>query len=153
MWLVTQSCLTLFYPMEPSRLICPWDFPGKNTGVSCQFLLQGILPTQGLNPSLLHCRRILYRLNHQGSPLLRLMEDFWSAHGIVTLDYLRLFFFFFYLTFRPPEDPRFLGSSLCSCCCEASQQRALGVNFISFSCWVSSVPCRHGSLDLSMMAE
>ena len=33
--------------------LCPWNFPGKNTGVSCQFLLQGILPTQGSNPHLL----------------------------------------------------------------------------------------------------
>ena len=33
---------------------CPWDFPGKNTGVSCHFLLQGIFPTQGSNPRLLH---------------------------------------------------------------------------------------------------
>ena len=39
---------------KPSRLLCPWDFPGKNTGVSCHFLLQGIIPTQGSNLSLLH---------------------------------------------------------------------------------------------------
>ena len=40
-------------------------FPGKNTGVSCHFLLQGIFLTQGLNLRLLHCRQILPRLNHQ----------------------------------------------------------------------------------------
>ena len=34
----------------PTRLLCPWDFPGKNTGVDCHFLLQGIFPTQGPNP-------------------------------------------------------------------------------------------------------
>ena len=39
---------------------CPWDFPGKNTGVGCLFLLQGIFPTQESNPHHLHCRRILY---------------------------------------------------------------------------------------------
>ena len=39
---------------------CPWDSPGKNTGVGCQFLLQGIFPTQGLNPGVLHCRQTLY---------------------------------------------------------------------------------------------
>ena len=39
---------------------CPWDFPGKNTGVGCHALLQGIFPTQRLNPGLLRCRRILY---------------------------------------------------------------------------------------------
>ena len=35
--------------LQPSRLLCPWDFPGKNTGVFCQFLLQGIFPTHGSN--------------------------------------------------------------------------------------------------------
>ena len=44
------------------------DFPGKNTGVGCYALLQGIFPAQGSNPGLLHCRWILYQLNHQGSP-------------------------------------------------------------------------------------
>ena len=38
----------------PARLLCPWDSPGKNTGVGCQNLLQGIFLTQVLNPSLLH---------------------------------------------------------------------------------------------------
>ena len=42
------------------------NFPGKNTGVGCHFLLQGIFPIQGSNPGLLHCRQILYQLNHQG---------------------------------------------------------------------------------------
>ena len=39
--------------LYPARLLCPWDFPGKNTGVGCHFLLQGIVPTQGLNLHLL----------------------------------------------------------------------------------------------------
>ena len=42
--------------------------PGKNIGVGCHALLQGIFPTQGLNPGLPHCRQILYHLSHQGSP-------------------------------------------------------------------------------------
>ena len=42
------------------------DSPGKNTGVGCHAFLQGIFPTQGSNPGLLHCRRILYCLSHQG---------------------------------------------------------------------------------------
>ena len=54
--------------LQPTRLLCPWDFPGKNTGVGCHFLLQGIFPTQGSNSGLLHCRQILYHLRHQGSP-------------------------------------------------------------------------------------
>ena len=54
--------------LGPTRLLYPWDFPGNSAGVDCHFLLQGILPTQGLNPGLLHCRQTLYRLSHQGSP-------------------------------------------------------------------------------------
>ena len=44
------------------RLLCLWDFPGKNTGVGCHSLLQGIFSTHGSNPSLLHHRQILYHL-------------------------------------------------------------------------------------------
>ena len=53
--------------LHPARLLCPWDSPGKNTGVGCHFLLQGIFPTQGSNPGLLLCRQMLYPLSHQGS--------------------------------------------------------------------------------------
>ena len=52
----------------PIKLLCPWDYPSKNTGVGCHFLPQGIFPTQGSNPLLLPCRRILYCLSRQGSP-------------------------------------------------------------------------------------
>ena len=52
---------------KPARLLCPWDFPGKNTGVGYHFLLQGIFPTQELNPGLLHCRQILHSLSHRVS--------------------------------------------------------------------------------------
>jgi len=44
------------------------DSPSKNTGMGCHALLQGIFPTQGLNPGLPQCRQILHCLNHQGSP-------------------------------------------------------------------------------------
>ena len=37
--------------LKPARLLGPWNFPGKNTGVGCYFLLQRILPTQELNPA------------------------------------------------------------------------------------------------------
>ena len=56
--------------LQPSRLLCSWDSLGKNTGVSCNFLLQGIFPIQESNLGLLHCRQILYHLNHQGSDTL-----------------------------------------------------------------------------------
>ena len=66
--LVSQSCSTLCNPMNHSLPgPCPWNSQGKNTGVDCHFLLQGIFPTQGLNLGPLHCCQILYHLSHQGS--------------------------------------------------------------------------------------
>ena len=55
----------------------PWNSPGHNTGVGSPFLLQGIFPTQGSNPGLPHCRRILYQLSHKGRP--RILE--WVAYS------------------------------------------------------------------------
>ena len=66
-----QLCPTLCDPMDwtvAHRLLCPWDSPGKTTGVGCHVLLQGIFPTQGLNPHLLcllRYRQTLYCLSHQ----------------------------------------------------------------------------------------
>ena len=57
-------------------LYSPWNSPVQNTGVGSLSLLQGIFPTQGLNPGLLHCRWILYQLSHKGSP--RILE--WVAY-------------------------------------------------------------------------
>ena len=57
-------------PWLYTRLLHPWNFPGKDTGVDCHFLLPGIFPTQGPNPDLPHCRQALYHLSHQGSPCL-----------------------------------------------------------------------------------
>ena len=50
--------------LQPARLLRPWDSPGKDTGVGCQALLQGVFPTQGSNLGLLHCRQILYCLHY-----------------------------------------------------------------------------------------
>ena len=63
------SCVWLCNPMDGSLpgSAVHGIFPGKNTGVGYHFLLQGIFPTQGSNPGLLHCRQTLYRLSHQGS--------------------------------------------------------------------------------------
>ena len=54
--------------LQPRGLYSPWNSPGQNTGVGSLSLPQGILPTQGSNPGLPHCGRILYQLSHQGSP-------------------------------------------------------------------------------------
>ena len=56
--------------VQPTRILCPWNSPGKNTGVGSNCLLQGTFLIQGSNPGLLHCRQILYQLSHQGSPIL-----------------------------------------------------------------------------------
>ena len=50
--------------LQPTRRLCLWDSPGKNTGVDCHFLFQGIFPTQESNPDLMHCRQILYQLSY-----------------------------------------------------------------------------------------
>ena len=76
--LVTQSSPTLCDPMDCS-LPCSsvyGDSTSKNTGMGCHALCQGIFPTQGSNPGLLHCRWILYCLSHYGSP--RILE--WVAY-------------------------------------------------------------------------
>ena len=59
-------------PMDcspPGSSLCPWDFPGKNTGVGCHFLLQEIFPPQGLNPHLLHWQVDSLPLSHEGIPI------------------------------------------------------------------------------------
>ena len=64
-----QSCLTL---CDPARLLCPWNFPDRNTGAGCHFLLQGSFLTQGSNPSLLrllHWQAGSLPLHHLGSPI------------------------------------------------------------------------------------
>ena len=69
--LVAQSCST---PCSPTDCSLPdssvhGDSPSMNTEVGCHAPLLRIFPTQGSNPGLLHCRQILYCLNHQGSPI------------------------------------------------------------------------------------
>ena len=61
--LVTQ-CVILF--ATPWTIAHQAPSQGKNTRVGCHFLLEGASLTQGLNPSLLHCRQTLYHLSHQG---------------------------------------------------------------------------------------
>ena len=60
--------------LQPTRILCSWDFPCKDTGMVCHFLLQGILPTKGSNLGLLHCRQILYRRSYQRSPFLAVIK-------------------------------------------------------------------------------
>ena len=76
--LATQSCPTPCNPMDcsPPGSSVYRDSPGKNAGVGCPALLQGIFPSQGLNPRLLHCTRTLYHLSHMLSILRRASHIF-----------------------------------------------------------------------------
>ena len=68
---LSNSVMSNSATLQESSLSSPsvhGDSPGKNTGVGCHFLLQGIFRTQGSNPGLLHCRWISHCLSHQGSP-------------------------------------------------------------------------------------
>ena len=83
--LVAQLCPTLSDPLDcsPPGSSVHGDSPGKNTGVGCRSLPQGIFPTQGSNLGLLcllHCRQVLYHSSHLGSP--------YHHHGTVSTIYL-----------------------------------------------------------------
>ena len=108
--LVTQSCgiFCEFMCCSPSRLLCPWNSTGKNTGVGSHSLLQGIFPTQWLNPGLLHCRQVFYCLSHQGSLIILmyhylliilLLVAIWVSFFFTPINYynahiMAIFFFF-----------------------------------------------------------
>ena len=74
--LAAKLCLTLLqlYRLQPSGLLCPRNFPGKNSGVGSHFLLQGIFPTQGSNPRFLRWQVDSLPLSHQQSSQL---EGLW----------------------------------------------------------------------------
>ena len=78
-WLLIKwkwKSLVMSDSLPPHGLYNPWNSPGQNSGVGSLSLLQGICPTQGLNPGLPHCRWILYQLSYQRSP--RILE--WVAY-------------------------------------------------------------------------
>ena len=87
--------------LQPTRLLCPWDFPGKDTGVGCHFLLQGIFPTQGSNLGLLPCRQILYWLSYKGS----------RVHGILQARILEWVAFPFSRGSSQPRDQTWVSST------------------------------------------
>ena len=110
MCLVTQLCPTICSPMDcslPGSSV-HGDSPSMNTGVGCRALLQGIFPTQGLNPGLPHCRWILFCLSLQGrnSSYLsqeKMLYEEEESEGF----YLKIagslgsfFFFFFFFNWR-----------------------------------------------------
>ena len=77
-WMCTRTCPHMLsssvvsdslqpHGLQPARLLCPQNFLGKNTGVDCHSLLQGIFLTEGSNLGLPCCKQILYHLSHRGS--------------------------------------------------------------------------------------
>ena len=92
MWwwcLVAESCPTLLWPhgLWPIRLLCPWGFPGKNTGVGCHFFLQGIFLTQGSNLCLLYWKAGALPLSHQCvvAPSMWPWTNFWIFWALASL--------------------------------------------------------------------
>ena len=79
--IVIPSCLTLCDPMDcmqSATLLCPGCFPGKNSGVGCHFLLQGIFPAQGLNLPLLHWQVDSLLSKPTGKPSILAWEIPWT---------------------------------------------------------------------------
>ena len=81
--------------LQPTRLLRPWDFPGKSTGMGCHVLVKGIFPTQGSNLHLPHCRQILYCLSHREAGNIYINESL----GLQVVKYLLHSFFF--ISFSP----------------------------------------------------
>ena len=102
-----HSCLVVSdsswpYGLWPARLFCPWDLSGKNTGVGCHFLLQGIFRTQGSNLhhlQILHWQAGSFPLSHRDfsgiyeesnyprrwerkQPSILWVDSYWTWHGM-----------------------------------------------------------------------
>ena len=79
----SESCSVVSESLQPHGLYRPWNSPGQNIGVGSISLLQGIFPTQGLDPGLPHCRQILYQLSHSSVQFSRsVMSDSLQPHEL-----------------------------------------------------------------------
>ena len=89
---VANLCSNHCDPMKPARLFCPWDSPGKNTGESCLFFLQGVFLTQGSSLYLLHLlhwQMDSLPLSHLGTPsMLMHSVPIQGLHSLITFFYL-----------------------------------------------------------------
>ena len=88
---VSKSRSVVSDSLRPHGLYSPWNSPGQNTGVGSLSLLQGIFPTQGWNPGLLHCRRILYQLSHKENPIQSLYrgekKKIWDSESVLVTEF------------------------------------------------------------------
>ena len=84
---VVQGLLIVLRPhgLQPTRLLCPWNSPYKNTGVGCHFLLQRIFLTWEWNLGLPHCRQILLQSEPPGKPFLLLQSTGIRARGLLAV--------------------------------------------------------------------
>ena len=87
-WLVTKLCLTVLWPLglQPTRLFCSWDFPGKNTGMGCHFLFQKIVLNQGSILGLQHQQADSLPLSHKGSP--RYIDKYFERESYKCIIYM-----------------------------------------------------------------
>ena len=84
----SESCSVVSDSLRPHGLYSPWNPAGQNTGVGSLSLLQGISPTQEVNPGLLHCRQILYQLSHKDRGWDELGELNWHIHTTFPMTWL-----------------------------------------------------------------
>ena len=135
---VYVSCSVISNPLqlqEPTGLFCPWNFPGKNTGVGCHSLLQGIFPTEGLNLGLMPCRQILYHLSHQGRPQSIVRVVFLNENLFMSFPWIRMISDFSFFIMTPHHGLREWASFL---------PKSPDLCYVIFSVvtWSSSVPYR-----------
>ena len=94
----SESCSVMSDSLRPHGLYSPQNSQGQNTGEGSLSLLQEIFPTQGSNPGLPHCRKILYQLSHKGSPWAQYAC---SKHPCLTfhMNFVTYYFGFKYFVF------------------------------------------------------
>ena len=108
----SESLSVVSDSLWPHSLQSPWNSPGQSIGVGSLSLLQGLFPTQGSNPDLLHCRRILYQLSYKEQKevlkWVRGMNDNESYPGSTLSPYWYVGFRIYYLSsFESPSSPMF----------------------------------------------
>ena len=96
--LITQSCPTLCDPVDcsPPGSSVHGDSPGKNSGMGCHSLLQGIFLIQGSNPGLSNCRRSLYCLSHRGIVDWKCCDSFCCPAKWIVYTYIHSFLFIYF---------------------------------------------------------
>ena len=127
--------------LQLTRFLCPWDFPGKDTGMGCHFLLQGIFLTQGSNLGLLHCRQILYQLSYKRDPLLGLEAPSYltSLTSSSSLQPSSISFRILFLKHKSDHNMHWLKTSTCSSVSIGQKPKNLRLVPSPLSAWSASI--------------